>query len=121
LRDVQTVGWVAKRHFHATSTLELVARGFLSEAEYRTLMRGQDFLWRIRYGLHMLAKRAEDRLLFDYQLGLARMFGYADDERGLGVEHFMKDCFRWVLRLGVLNEMLTQLFDEAILRALRTG
>ncbi|MCB1630714.1 MAG: [protein-PII] uridylyltransferase [Pseudomonadales bacterium] len=117
LRDVQTVGWVAKRHFHATSTLELVARGFLSEAEYRTLMRGQDFLWRIRYGLHMLAKRAEDRLLFDYQLGLARMFGYADDERGLGVEHFMKDCFRWVLRLGVLNEMLTQLFDEAILRA----
>ncbi len=117
LRDVQTVGWVAKRHFHAASTLELVARGFLNEAEYHALMRGQDFLWRIRYGLHMLAGRAEDRLLFDHQLSLARLFGYADDERGLAVEHFMKDYFRWVLRLGVLNEMLTQLFDEAILRA----
>ncbi len=117
LRDVQTVGWVAKRHFHAASTLELVARGFLNEAEYHALMRGQDFLWRIRYGLHMLAGRAEDRLLFDHQLSLARLFGYTDDERGLAVEHFMKDYFRWVLRLGVLNEMLTQLFDEAILRA----
>jgi len=117
LRDVQTVGWVAKRHFRAASTLELVARGFLTRHEYDALSHGQDFLWRVRYGLHMLADRAEDRLLFDYQLQLARLFGYADDERGLGVEHFMKDYFRCVLRLGVLNEMLTQLFDEAILRA----
>jgi [protein-PII] uridylyltransferase len=117
LRDVQTVGWVAKRHFHASSTLELVARGFLTRQEYDALAGGQDFLWRVRYGLHMLADRAEDRLLFDYQLSLARLFGYVDDEHGLGVEHFMKDYFRWVLKLGVLNEMLTQLFDEAILRA----
>lgn len=117
LRDVQTVGWVAKRHFRASSTLELVARGFLTESEYQGLSTGQDFLWRVRYGLHMLAERAEDRLLFDYQLSLARLFGYEDDNRGLAVEHFMKDYFRWVLKLGVLNEMLTQLFDEAILRA----
>jgi [protein-PII] uridylyltransferase len=117
LRDVQTVGWVAKRHFRAGSLHELVTRGFLTEDEFRALSTGQDFLWRVRYGLHMLAGRAEDRLLFDYQLRLAEMFGYRDDERGLAVEHFMKEYFRWVLKLGVLNEMLVQLFDEAILRA----
>ncbi|MFM7783757.1 MAG: [protein-PII] uridylyltransferase, partial [Gammaproteobacteria bacterium] len=117
LRDVQTVAWVAKRHFRASRNRELVAQGFLTQTEYKTLRTGQDFLWRVRYGLHMLAERAEDRLLFDYQLSLARLFGYEDDERGLAVEHFMKDYFRWVLKLGVLNEMLVQLFDEAILRA----
>lgn len=116
LRDVQTIGWIAKRHFHAASTQELVSRGFIDAAEYDALMRGQDFLWKIRYGLHMLAKRAEDRLLFDYQLSLSRLFGYQDDDGGLGVEHFMKDYFRCVLQLGVLNEMLIQLFDENILR-----
>ena len=117
LRDVQTIGWIAKRHFGDTSTRDLLVRGFLTEREYDALMAGQDFLWRIRYGLHMLTDRAEDRLLFDHQLQLSRLFGYQDDENGLGVEHFMKDYFRWVLRLGVLNESLTQLFDEAILRA----
>jgi [protein-PII] uridylyltransferase len=117
LRDIQTIGWVAKRHFQAASTEELVARGFLTRAEYDTLVAGQNFLWRIRYGLHMLADREEDRLLFDFQLSLARQFGYKDDDRGLAVEHFMKDYFRWVLKLAVLNEMLVQLFDEAILRA----
>ena len=117
LRDVQTIGWVAKRHFGAVSTLELVARGFLTQREYDALSQGQNFLWRIRYGLHMLADRLEDRLLFDYQLSLSRLFGYRDDANGLGVEHFMKDYFRCVLQLGVLNEMLTQLYDEAILRA----
>jgi [protein-PII] uridylyltransferase len=117
LRDIQTVAWVAKRHFRAARTRELTERGFLTESEYQTLTAGKHFLWRVRYALHMLADRPEDRLLFDYQLSIARLFGYQDDDRGLAVEHFMKDYFRWVLKLGVLNEMLVQLFDEAILRA----
>ncbi len=117
LRDIQTVAWVAKRHFRAARTRELVDRGFLTETEYQTLTTGKHFLWRVRYALHMLSDRPDDRLLFDYQLSIARLFGYEDDEKGLAVEHFMKDYFRWVLKLGVLNEMLVQLFDEAILRA----
>ena len=117
LRDIQTVAWVAKRHFRAERTRELVDRGFLTGTEYQTLTTGKHFLWRVRYALHMLADRPEDRLLFDFQLSIAKLFGYEDDDKGLAVEHFMKDYFRWVLKLGVLNEMLVQLFDEAILRA----
>ena len=117
LRDIQTVAWVAKRHFHAERTRELVDRGFLTATEYQTLTAGKHFLWRVRFALHMLADRPEDRLLFDHQLSIAKLFGYQDDDSGLAVEHFMKDYFRWVLKLGVLNEMLVQLFDEAILRA----
>lgn len=117
LRDIQMIAWVTKRHFGTQRLEELVERGFLSADELQTLMHGRDFLWRIRYALHMLARREEDRLLFDHQRTLAKMFGYEDTNTRLGVERFMQVYYRSALALGELNEVLMQHFDEAILRA----
>ena len=121
LRDIQTIGWVAKRHFGAETLADLLRHGFLNEDEYQALERGQTFLWRVRYGLHILAKRREDRLLFDHQRKLAELFGYQDKDSRLAVEHFMKDYYRSILELGRLNEMLLQLFQEEILYANEPG
>ncbi|QKT02444.1 [protein-PII] uridylyltransferase [Ectothiorhodospiraceae bacterium 2226] len=117
LRDIQMVGWVAKRHFGARTLHDLVAQGFLTEAEHSALMEGQAFLWQIRFGLHMLAGRREDRLLFDHQRTLAQLFGYRDDAARLAVEHFMKRYYRTIGQLSRLNELLLQLFREEILYA----
>ena len=117
LRDIQTIGWVAKRHFGVNTLHGLVTHEFLTEAEYNTLMEGQNFLWKIRIGLHTLAHRREDRLLFDHQRTLACQFGFKDDGKRLAVEHFMKQYYRQVMELRRLNEMLLQLFEEAILYA----
>ena len=72
LRDIQTIGWVAKRHFGTDTLDELVAHGFLTREELRKLQAGQSFLWKVRFGLHVLTGRREDRLLFDYQIKLAQ-------------------------------------------------
>ena len=117
LRDIQMIGWVAKRHFNADTLHNLVTHNFLTEEEYRQLIQGQSFLWRVRFALHVLTKRHEDRLLFDYQRTLAEQFGYQDDATGLAVEQFMKQYYRTIMGLSRLNEMLLQLFQEAILYA----
>lgn len=117
LRDIQTVAWVAKRHFGDTDLSELVERGFLTDAEYQGLLEGQDYLWRIRYALHRFSGREEDRLLFDLQEKVAEQFGYRDRDGQLAVEHLMQDYFRQVFRLRALNIMLLQHFDETILGA----
>ena len=115
LRDLQMIGWVVKRYYGATTLHDLVSHGFLTEQELETLIESQNFLWRIRIGLHLLTGRREDRLLFDLQRSLAKQFGYQDDDKRLAVEKFMKDYYRTVLELSRLNEMLLQLFDEVIL------
>ena len=117
LRDIQMVGWVAKRHFGAATLHDLVTHNFLTEAEYGALMAGQDFLWQVRFALHTLTGRREDRLLFDYQQTIAQQFGYCNEEHRLAVEQFMKEYYRTIMELGRLNEMLLQLFQEAILYA----
>jgi len=117
LRDIQMIGWVAKRYFGATTLHDLVQHGFLSEKEYQTLSNAQEFLWEIRCHLHLTTGRNEDRLLFEYQRILATTFGYEDDEAGLGVEKLMKRYYRTVQQINTLNDMLLQLFQEAILYA----
>jgi [protein-PII] uridylyltransferase len=117
LRDIQMIAWVAKRYFGATTLHDLVQHGFLSEKEYQTLSKAQEFLWDIRCRLHLTIKRNEDRLLFEYQRILATAFGYEDDEAGLGVEKLMKRYYRTVKEISTLNDMLLQLFHEAILYA----
>ncbi len=115
LRDIQMIAWVANRHFGTASLEELVERDFLTREEYRTLVDGRNLLWRIRFALHALTGRGEDRLLFDYQRTLAEKFGFRDDEKRLGVEAFMKQYYLTVMELNRLNEMLLQLFHEDIL------
>lgn len=115
LRDIQMIGWVAKRHFGVQSLDELVAHNFLTPGQLRILKDGQTFLWRIRYGLHVLTGRREDRLLFDHQSRLADMLGYEDASFTLAVEQMMQRYYRTVMDLSRLNEMLLQLFEEAIL------
>ena len=117
LRDIQMIGWVVKRHFGAQSIDELRDRQFLSQEELDTIKDGQDFLWRLRFALHLIAGREEDRLLFDHQRTLARQFGFEDDDNKLAVERFMQKYYRWVQQLGALNDVLMQHFDETILRA----
>ncbi|MEP7245530.1 MAG: [protein-PII] uridylyltransferase [Gammaproteobacteria bacterium] len=115
LRDIQTIAWVAKRHFGADTLDELATHGFLSGAELRRLKTAQGFLWKVRFGLHMLTNRREDRLLFDHQIRLAQMFGYEDASYTLAVEQLMQRYYRTVMDVMLLNELLLQLFREAIL------
>lgn len=116
LRDIQTIGWVAKRHFNATTLHDLVTHQFLSEQEYQALMQGQQFLWRVRFVLHTLSKRhCEDRLLLDYQPQVAATLGYVQDAHLLAVEQFMQEYYRTVKQISHLNQMLLQLFEQALL------
>ena len=115
LRDLQVIGWIAERHYGVSSLEELPTPEFLNAEEMQILTRGRDFMWQVRYALHLLTGREEDRLLFDHQRELAAMWGYEDGDK-LAVEQFMQVYYRWALSLGQLNELIVQYFDQAILR-----
>jgi [protein-PII] uridylyltransferase len=115
LRDIQIIGWIIKRHYGSPDLRDLIVHGWLTEAEFAELSETRNFLWRVRFALHALTDRGEDRLLFEYQRELAERFGYRGETPNEAVEQFMQRYFRAVMGLERLNEMVLQLFDEVVL------
>ena len=121
LRDIQTLCWVVQRRYGVTGLNGLVDINFLSEEEYRSLVRGRNFIWKLRNGLHYMAKRCEDRLLFEHQRTLAGELGYEDRDGNLAVEQLMKRYYRTVKELRLLNEILLQHYEEENSQSKRRG
>ncbi len=116
LRDWQMISWVTHRHFGTATLYGLVERGFLSEQELSDLTANRDFLWSLRWALHELAGRAEERLLFEHQRRLAQRFGFDTAQNGnAAVEQFMQRYYRTAMQVSQLNERLLQSFDEELL------
>jgi [protein-PII] uridylyltransferase len=113
LRDIQNIGWVAKKHFCEYDGMTLIGHGYFTELEHAELIECRSNLWQIRYALHLVAKRSENRLLFDYQPDVAELLGFGEGKEG--VEKMMKHMFRIVRRVSELNSMLLKRFHDEIL------
>ncbi|MFC2995825.1 [protein-PII] uridylyltransferase [Acinetobacter sichuanensis] len=118
IRDINQIGWIAKRHFRVNRIYDLVHLGFISEFELAVLENAENFLWEIRHHLHRLTKRDENRLLFDYQREIANIFGYKKQEGkhiNYPIEQFMKRYYRTAQQVSTLNEMLLSYFNESVI------
>ncbi|GGK07023.1 [protein-PII] uridylyltransferase [Luteimonas terricola] len=112
LRDLQTLGWMARRAFGTHEMEPLVALGHVGADEAAALDRERRALGRLRYGLHLVAGRAEERLRFDHQKTLAARLGFADDARNLGVEQMMQGFYRSAAVVRRIGDRLQQRFEE---------
>ena len=115
LRDMHIIGWVTRRHYNSSHLKDLLDSNFLTAEEFTELTKQRNFLWAIRWVLHMLCGRKEDRLLFEYQYELAIEFGYGREARNDSIEAFMQDYYIAVTSLERLTNILLQHFDEEII------
>jgi [protein-PII] uridylyltransferase len=112
LRDLHTLGWMALRSFGVRELQPLIGMGHLGSDEAAALERERDLLAKLRYGLHLVAGRGEERLRFDYQKALAERLGFTDDAHNLGVEQMMQGFYRSAAIVRRINDRLLQRFEE---------
>ena len=76
LRDLQIILWVTRAAGLGSTWDDLAHKGLATPLEVKQIKRNEAVLSHIRARLHLLAKRREDRLVFDLQHALAESFGY---------------------------------------------
>ena len=118
LRDLQTLYWMTRYVFGTQVMGELVGPdspggGILTILEAKHARRSWDFLWTVRFHLHYVAGRAEDRLTFDMQPVVGARMGYTRHGRQDGVERFMRHYFLTAREIT----RITAVLEPAVVRA----
>jgi [protein-PII] uridylyltransferase len=118
LRDLQTLYWLARYLFDTQTMGELAGPlagggGLITETEAKHARRSWEFLWTVRFHLHYVAGRAEERLTFDLQPVVGARMGYTRHGRQDGVERFMRHYFLTVREVT----RITRVLEPALTRA----
>ena len=114
LRDVHNLRWMARRVLGVYGTEELIALGQLGVDEHATLERERRTLSRLRFGLHLVAGKAEERLRFDYQKALAARLHHVEEADNPLVEKMMQEFYRSASVVQRISERMLQRFEEQI-------
>jgi [protein-PII] uridylyltransferase len=120
LRDLQVILWVAKAAGLGKSWDDLARKGLATAFEARQIKRNEALLSLIRARLHVLAKRREDRLVFDLQTAVAESFGYANRVGANGrivtrASEVLMKRFYWAAKaVAQLNQILLLNIEERL-------
>jgi len=108
LRDLQSVAWIARAAGLGHSWGELAKSGLILPSEARTVARHARFIGELRIRLHYLAKRREDRLVFDLQNALAHELGLVDTPSRRASEQLMQRYYRAAKLVRQFNVIVVQ-------------
>ncbi len=112
LRDLHTLFWIAKYLYHVDQAADLVDQKVFTAREFRRFAKAENYLWTVRYHLHYLAGRAEERITFDVQAEIGRRLGYRADTGLMAVERFMKHYFLYAKEVGDLTRIFCSVLEE---------
>ena len=108
LRDLHTIHWLTQACGIAGGWTGLARANLLTRTEARRIEHVERSLSALRIHLHLLAKRREDRLAFDYQTELAAQLGLTATEHKRAGEHLMQGYYRAAKLIQRANDILIQ-------------
>ena len=114
LRDLHLLYWVALRHSGALTLEAILQSGFIYPQEYQQLQESRAFLFKVRFALHLILKRYDNRLLFDRQIKVSELLGFRG-EGNQAVEKMMKYFFQALHRISLISNLLIQHYRENVL------
>ncbi|MDQ7990400.1 MAG: [protein-PII] uridylyltransferase [Candidatus Dactylopiibacterium sp.] len=117
LRDLQTIIWMALAAGLGTRWEALARQGLVTDEELRTLRKNERFMQQVRIRLHYIARRREDRLIFDHQEALASAFGVKGTKARRASEVMMQRYYLAARRITLLNTILIKNIGARLLPA----
>lgn len=115
LRDIQAIFWLARHTFGKVDLIHLLRTHFLTEKEWSILLRGQRFLWEIRYALHSLSKKPNEKLFLEYQEQMVQHFGFKASHINEAISNFMQKFYRYTKGIQqAVNVIFLQYWEKHI-------
>ena len=114
LRDLHNILWISKAAGIGDGWSDLVKKEIITRREAAQLRLHETFLRNLRIQLHYLARRREERLVFDVQTALAAQMGLRDTAHRRASEHLMQRFYRTAKEISQINTVVLQNLDALI-------
>ena len=110
LRDCHNIRWLFKV-FEDYLPLNMP----ISSKDYMEFNKRLRFIQTVRNYLHLVSKRKNERLSFEYQIEIARYMGFKDEDNRQGVEQFLENLHKSITFFrDLLREILFNLCRSPI-------
>lgn len=106
LRDIHTASWVCQAAGLPADFSGLAQAGLMNRSETRRVVARLNLLHHLRIRLHLMAKRREDRLLFEFQERLALELGFRASHTRRAAELMMQHYYQAARELSLVNEFI---------------
>jgi [protein-PII] uridylyltransferase len=114
LRDLHMILWLTQSQKLGKNWLELAKNNIITATELRQIQRHERNLQTLRIRLHYLAKRREDRLLFDFQNELADNLDLVNTANKRASEQLMQSYYRSAKFISLINEILIKTLESTL-------
>jgi len=96
LRDLHMIRWLSISQGKGSTFKEMLRNNLVDKVEFNKIQLHENKITKRRILLHILAKRIEDRLVFDVQNELADNLGFKNTKNKKSSEIFMKSYYKSV-------------------------
>ena len=114
LRDLHVLLWLSKAAKLGNNWMQMAQNGLITPFEAAKLRTNERVLKKIRYQLHVISKRREDRLVYDIQTQLAESLGYQATAIKRSSEQLMQRYYLAAKAVMLLNTILLQNIEISI-------
>ncbi len=112
LRDLHAMRWLYKYEYDFDIDHPRAKKKLLAKEDLSAFRRAERFLWSVRFQLHMLRGRAEEKLTFDLQPALAERLGYVARAGMSPAERLMRHYFVNAMEIGRLTRIFSAKLEE---------
>ncbi|WP_162902110.1 [protein-PII] uridylyltransferase [Facilibium subflavum] len=114
LRYLHTVYWVFRYTYPNASIEQLVQKGYITPDELYQFKKAHRFLSAIRFYLHILHGRQENRMLLNIQDDIAQFFGEKDVSVNIRIEHFMQRYYQTIRHVKLINRIILSSLSQQL-------
>jgi len=112
LRDIQSALWLTEVLYKYRDLNDL--KGILIQDELKKLIRAYDFMLRLRFIVHVLSKRKNDKFLFEFHQEAASMLNIRRSKKFSAVERMMRYYFLQSRNISVCTGDIYRKCGEAV-------
>ncbi len=114
LRDIEFIEWLAQRCYGKNGLIALCENHNFTEYELNVLTQNKYAFWEIRYALHLITLKPNDRMYLEYQADIAKSLNWPGKNLNESVASMMQQYFRMASQIKAISDILAQRFQEQL-------